>query len=313
MVWCVRSGPACAEIGFLVVSGHGVPASIIDDTMHAAREFFALSPDEKLRSSPSRHWYFRGYEPPGGSALAKSLGVATPPDLCELSRISRFDDAGPAWMRTADGAVDPELEYFYGPNLWPDAAPHLRPALSRYYSALESLAAMMMHIFALALDLPEEWFDDKFADHITNLCVNYYPPQVAAPVPGQLRRGAHTDYGSTTVLYQDDARGGLQVLTNTGGWADVPHVPGTYVVNLGDLLAMWTNDRWVSTMHRVVNPGRDDAGRDRISIPFFHQPGRDAVITCIPTCTSPADPPHHAPVTSGEWVLGKTRKQVGAT
>jgi isopenicillin N synthase-like dioxygenase len=305
-------GAACAQIGFLVVAGHGVQQSTIDAAVAAAREFFLLDADDKRQSLPGRHWYFRGYEPPGGSALARSLDVATPPDLCELFRISRFDDSAPARTQAGDGTVDAELEYFYGANIWPAAVPRLRLALSDYYSALESLAATMMHIFASALDLPEQWFDDKFADHISNLCVNYYPPQRSTPVPGQLRRGAHTDYGSMTVLYQDDAPGGLQVMTKTDGWADVPHVPGTYVVNLGDLLAMWTNDRWVSTMHRVVNPGRADADRDRISIPFFHQPARDAVISCIPTCTSPDDPPHHTPVTSGEWVLTKTRKQVGA-
>lgn len=304
-------GAACADIGFLVVAGHGVDPSIIDGAVRAARQFFLLAPEEKCSALPARPWYFRGYEPPGGSALARSLDVATPPDLCELFRISRFD-AGPVQTRAADGTVEPELEYFYGANIWPAAAPDLRPALTTYYAALEALAATMMRIFALALELPEDWFADKFADHISNLCVNYYAPQVTEPMPGQLRRGAHTDYGSMTVLYQDDAPGGLQVMTKTDGWANVPHLPGTYVVNLGDLLAMWTNDRWVSTMHRVVNPGRTDAGRDRISIPFFHQPSRDAAISCIPTCTSADDPPHHRVVTSGEWVLGKTRKQVGA-
>ncbi len=254
-------------------------------------------------------WYFRGYEPPGGSALAKSLGDDSPPDLCELFRISRFDD--PADVADAGGG-SPDLEYFFGPNIWPEEAPGLRAALERYYATLEELATTMMRLFAIGLHLPEDWFADKFDRHITNLCVNYYPPQVVAPAPGQLRRGAHSDYGSLTVLYQDDAPGGLEVLTKDGTWEAVPHLPGTFVVNIGDLMAMWTNGRWTSTMHRVVNLSREDADHERISIPFFHQPNHDALIECIPTCLAPGELPQYSPVTSGEWVRGKTRLQVGA-
>jgi isopenicillin N synthase-like dioxygenase len=300
---------ACAQIGFLVVSGHGVDAEVIDDAQREARAFFHLPLDVKRRCQPPVSWYFRGYEPPGGSALAKSLGAETPPDLCELFRISRFDDPGNV---AAAGGGPPELEYFYGANIWPDEPAGLRPALERYYAELETLAMTIMRLFAIGLQLPEEWFADKFDRHITNLCVNYYPPQHEPPAPGQLRRGAHSDYGSLTVLYQDDAPGGLEVLTKADEWEPVPHLPGTFVVNIGDLMAVWTNGRWTSTMHRVVNLARADADSERISIPFFHQPNRDALIECIPTCLAPGESPRFAPVTSGEWVRSKTRLQVGA-
>jgi isopenicillin N synthase-like dioxygenase len=127
-----------------------------------------------------------------------------------------------------------------------------------------------------------------------------------------LRRGAHSDYGSLTILHQDDAPGGLQVLTADDRWEDVPHLPGAYVVNIGDMLARWTNDRWVSTVHRVVNPPRQLATSDRISIPFFHQPNHDAIVEALPSCVGPENPPRYGPVSSGEWVLRQTRRQVGA-
>lgn len=301
-------GAACENLGFLVIGGHGIAPEVIDRAVAASLDFFHLPEAEKRRYQPEHTWFFRGYEALGGSALARSLGHETPPDLCELFRISRFDDPAVA----AAAGHHPGLEYFFAPNIWPERPAGLRPALLDYYRALEQLAADMMAAFALALGLPEGWFEPSIDHHITNLCVNWYPPQATPPRPGQLRRGAHSDYGSMTILYQDDAPGGLQVLTKAGEWADVPHRPGTFVVNIGDLMARWTNDRWVSTMHRVVNPGPAAAGRERVSIPFFHQPNHDAVISCLPGCSSPDDPPRYEPMTSGDWVLGKTRKQVGA-
>lgn len=298
---------ACERIGFLVIGGHGVDGEVIAAADAASRRFFALPFEEKVRYAPAVPWFFRGYERPGGSSLGRTIGLDAPPDLVELFRVSRFDDPDAA----ASAGHRPGLEYFFCPNIWPDEPAELRPALMAYYRALEALAATMMRIFALALDLPESWFDDKVDHHITNLCVNYYPPQDTPPAPGQLRRGPHTDYGSMTILHQDGAPGGLQVVGPGGEWEDVPHRPGTFVVNIGDLMSMWTNDRWRSTMHRVVNLPRERADADRVSIPFFHQPNFDAVIECIPTCVAPGEAPRHPPVTSGEWVRGKTRVQVG--
>jgi isopenicillin N synthase-like dioxygenase len=304
-------GHANEQIGFLVITGHGVPAIAVEAVHEQAHEFFALPLEEKLRYSPEVSWYFRGYEAVGGSALARSAGEESPPDLCELFRVSRFDD--PA-MATAAGS-QPGLEYFFAPNIWPDRPSGLRDALVAYYGYLEALAADLMRIFALALGLSEEHFDPYIDRHITNLCLNHYPGQKVPPQPGQLRRGAHSDYGSLTILHQDDAPGGLQVRTGEGAceqWHDVPHIPGAYVINIGDLMARWTNDRWVSTVHRVVNPPWEFASRDRISIPFFHQPNYDAVVECLPSCQRPDDPPRYDPVTSGEWVQRQTRRQVGA-
>lgn len=306
-------GRACEDIGFLVVEGHGVDPQVIDQAESAAQAFFARPLEDKMRCVPSEAWHFRGYEPVGGSALARSLDDATPPDLCELYRISRFDDPASTqrFRQHADLKDHSLFDYFFGPNLWPEEPAELRPALTAYYRELEQLAATMMEIFARALDLPADWFAASIDEHITNLCVNHYPVQTEPPRPGQLRRGAHSDYGSMTILHQNAAPGGLQVLAKEGTWLDVPYRPETFIVNLGDLLARWTNDRWVSTMHRVVNPPADQADTDRVSIPFFHQPNFDAVIECLPGCSSADNPPRYEPTTSGRWVLGKTRKQVG--
>jgi len=305
-------GRACEDLGFLVIGGHGVAPEVIERAVAASLDFFHLPDDEKARYRPQHSWFFRGYEALGGSALARSLDHETPPDLCELFRLRRFDPPAPVPTSGEAGLSAVDHDYFFGPNIWPEHPVEMRAALLGYYAALERLAADLMRAFALALGLPEGWFEPYIDRHITNLCVNWYPPQAHPPRPGQLRRGAHSDYGSMTILHQDDAPGGLQVLTKSGEWADVPHRPGTFVVNIGDLMARWTNDRWVSTMHRVVNPPTEVAGRERVSIPFFHQPNFDAVITCLPGCSGPGNPPRYGPVTSGEWVLGKTRKQVGA-
>jgi isopenicillin N synthase-like dioxygenase len=166
-----------------------------------------------------------------------------------------------------------------------------------------------MRIFAAGLGMDQHYFDGKIDRHITNFSVLHYPEQAKEPLPGQLRAGAHTDYGSLTILKPDNAPGGLQVLNKDGQWIDVPTLPGTFVVNLGDLMAEWTNNRWVSTLHRVVNPPRDKAlGSRRLSMAFFHQPNYDAAIECLPTCCDAARPPLYGRTTSGEHVWMKINK-----
>ncbi|CAN5672996.1 2-oxoglutarate and iron-dependent oxygenase domain-containing protein [soil metagenome] len=301
-------GRANEHIGFLVVTGHGVGAEVIDPVLDAAHEFFALSLVEKSRYEPEQPWWFRGYQPMGISALGRLDGTDTPADLCELSRIGRFDD----WDQArAAGYVDGR-EQSFAPNIWPTRPVALRPAMENYYSAMEQLAASLMSIFAVALELEPTHFDAVLEQHISDLFINHYPRQPTPPVEGQLRRGPHSDFGSLTVLYQDDAPGGLQVWNRNDEWEDVPHLPGSFIVNLGDLMARWTNDRWVSTRHRVINPPAHLADTDRISMPFFHTPDYDALIECLPTCLSPGELPRHAPITSGEWALHQNLRNVGA-
>ena len=172
---------------------------------------------------------------------------------------------------------------------------------------MEELAGLLMRLCALGLGLDEHWFDDKIDKHMTNLVLSNYPDQAEEVPQGQLRAGAHTDYGSLTILKAEDKPGGLEVRTADGRWEAVPIVPDAFIINLGDLMAYWTNDEWVSTMHRVVNPPRDKAvGSRRQSLIFFHQPNYDARIECIPTCT--AEAPKYPVTTAFEHLQSKLAK-----
>ena len=170
---------------------------------------------------------------------------------------------------------------------------------------MERLAPAIMQGFALALDQPEDYFADRIDRHITNSSVIHYPPQPSTPTAGEARAGAHSDLGSLTIIYSDTDIGGIEVLTRDDGWFRVPRVPGALTVNLGDLMAEWTNDRWVSTSHRVVNPPRAQADRARLSLCFFHQPNYDARIECIPSCQGPDNPPRYGATTSGAYIKRK--------
>jgi isopenicillin N synthase-like dioxygenase len=292
---------ACEEIGFLLVTGHGVPGSLIEEMRRVSTLFFERPLAEKLgfRMPPDR---YRGYIAFGNEALAYSLDEKTPPDYKESFSIGPIDAPDDAYHRAATPAN------FFAPNMWPEV-PKFRSVWTAYYRQMEQLSATLMRIFAMALGMDEHFFDDKIDRHITNFSVLHYPPQHEPPLPGQLRAGAHTDYGSLTIVKPDGAEGGLQVRAKGGSWLDVPHLPDAFVVNLGDLMAEWTNDRWVSTLHRVVNPSRSagNAAR-RLSMAFFHQPNYDAVIQCLPTCAEPGRPPRYMKTTSGEHVWMKINK-----
>lgn len=293
---------ACTEIGFLLVTGHGVPASLVDDMRRVAATFFDRPLEEKLRlrMPPDR---YRGYIAFGNEALAYSLDEKTPPDYKESFSIGPVDAPDDAYHRAAAPAN------FFAPNMWPEGLPAFEAAWTAYYRHMEGLAGTLMRIFAMGLGLDEHYFDDKVDRHITNFSMLHYPPQLEPPLPGQLRAGAHTDYGSLTIVKPDGAEGGLQVRAKDGSWLDVPHVPEAFVVNLGDLMAEWTNDRWVSTLHRVVNPPRSaGAAARRFSMAFFHQPNYDAVIECLPTCIDAGRPPRYTRTTSGEHVWMKITK-----
>ena len=296
---------ACEEVGFLMVSGHGVDQGLIDDTLSQTWIFFDLPDEEK------RHWISpagdgrRGYLPVGGNTLANTIGQDSPPDLIEAFTCGRFD-------LPDDPYYTAHRDSWFEPNIWPRHPSGFRDQLCAYYRAMEGLAAELMRIFATALGLPENYFADKIDKHITALRLNHYAAATQDPLPRQLRAGPHTDYGSLTILYPTRNPGGLQVYTSDDTWCDVDPVPGTFVVNIGDLMAQWTNDRWVSTLHRVVNPPHNRlADSRRASIAFFHQPNYDAEITCLETCQGPDRPPRYAPTTSGDHLVMKTTKETG--
>jgi isopenicillin N synthase-like dioxygenase len=272
-----------------------------------SRAFFDLPLSEKLLVKRPKPEQSRGYIGLGDENLAYSRGDSAATDLKEFFAIGPVDVPDEEYYRR------PEAYPSFAPNVWPRRPDGFRETWTEYYRALERLAATIMRIFALALALPEGVFGDKTDRHISGIRVLNYPDQPSDPLPGQLRAGPHTDYGAVTILKSENAPGGLQVLNRRSEWVDVVAVTDSFVLNIGDLMQHWTNDRWISTMHRVVNPARDAAlGSRRQSIVFFHQPNYDAVIECLPSCCGPDDPPRYAPVTSGQHRLSKFLKGVGA-
>jgi isopenicillin N synthase-like dioxygenase len=303
----VSIGRACEDIGFFTLVNHGVDPALTAAMYEVSRRFFDLPLDEKLKVRQPRPEQSRGYIGVGTENLAYTLGKERVTDLKEFFAI---------------GPVDvPETEYYhcaaaypsFAPNVWPERPAELRSIWTAYFAAMERLAFQIARMFAVALDLPEDFFQHFIHRHISGIRVNHYPEQPEPPEPGQLRAGAHSDYGAFTILKTEDAPGGLQVFNRRQEWVDVPSVPDAFVVNIGDLMMHWTNDRFVSTLHRVVNPPRDRAlGSRRLSIAFFFQPNYDALIECLPTCCSPTNPPKYPPITSGAHRLRKFLAGVSA-
>ena len=297
----------CRQTGFLAVVEHGVPEDVIERAWKATRRFFDLPLEKKLEVKMPYAGYPYGYAPLQAEALAKSLGEETPPDLKESFSI------GPLQQKTPE-ADDPDADFRYAANQWPKEPADFREAWTEYYRELGELARRMMWIFAIALDLREDFFVAAIDDPLSAMRGLNYPHPATPPKAGQLRAGIHSDYGSLTILHSEPAPGGLEIFSPEKKWVPVPSVPGTFVVNIGDLMARWTNDRWVSTLHRVVNPPADASGSTRRqSIAFFHQPNWDAEIRCIPTCLAPGEKPKYAPVKSGEHLMEKFHRTVKGT
>jgi isopenicillin N synthase-like dioxygenase len=292
---------ACTRVGFFQIVGHGIDPHVEDAAWNAARDFFALPDDDKLAVAIAPGDAY-GYGPFKVERLAASLGETTPPDLKETFSVGPFDPP-PA------GLDDPAAAFVYSPNRWPPARPEMAGAMRAHYDAQAALATRLMGSMADALGLAHDHFVPLIDQHTSALRALHYPDLGGQSVePGQLRAGAHSDYGTLTLLRQDDAPGGLQVRDVSGRWHDVAATAGAYVVNVGDALARWTNDRWVSTVHRVVVPAAD-AGRDceRFSMAFFHNANWDAVIECLPTCADADRPPKYPPVTAGRHLMDKFR------
>lgn len=290
-----KVGAAARSIGFLVISGHGVSEAVIEAASAASRRFFDLPPERKAAYRSGDPEIYRGYFGMETGNLAATIGdKQAKPDHREYFNFGRFE------INSGDPYYQTETAHrIFKENIWPEAdVPEFKPALMAYYKEMERLGNLLMELCARALELSPDWFVDKYDKHITNMVVTNYPDQPEELELGQLRAGAHTDYGGLTLLKTEDKPGGLEVQTKDGRWVPVPIVPGAYIVNLGDLMAQWTNDEWVSTMHRVVNPSRElGVGSRRQSLVFFHQPNYEAPIECIPTCAT-RSAPKYAPTTS---------------
>jgi isopenicillin N synthase-like dioxygenase len=274
-----RIAAACRDTGFFYVVGHGVPAELTDALMRDARRFFELPLEAKLDVHHERSGCGRGYEPLG----VQTLQAGMLPDQKESFLIGN----------DAPGDDGRPTTYGRGRNLWPSGLPGWRETMERYADAMRDVSRVVMRGMALSLALPPAHFATYCDDPAVMLRLLHYPVQPANPRPDELGCGAHTDWGGLTFLLQDDA-GGLQVQAGDG-WIDATPLPGSFVVNIGDMLARWTNDRYRSTMHRVINR----SGRRRLSVAFFFEGALDHEVVCLPNCLDAGERPRYAPTTVG--------------
>lgn len=275
--------------GFCYIANTGIDEDLIEAAFDASRRFHAL-PDGDKRAITIND-YHRGYIAPKSSVIrSSSVARVTQPNLSE------------SFMAMHEVAPDDPAygEPLQGPNQWPDGVPGFREAVTAYHDAMTALALRFTRLLALALGLPERYLDPHFARPTSWLRLLHYPPQPADTPADQYGAAPHTDYGFITILAQD-TNGGLEVRARDGGWIAAPPLPGTFVVNVADMLARWSNDRWTSTPHRV----RNLSGKDRYSAPFFWDTGMDSEIACLPTCRDDDAPPRYEPVRYGDYVMAR--------
>ncbi len=291
-------GRACEETGFFAITGHGVAEQAIEELRAEAVGFFALPDERKRRVERPADRISRGWNALCDRSLAYSLGQETPPDLQESFAM------GPVAVPEAPYFTCERARAFFAPNIWPGERPGLRRSMERYYRSMEALSHTVMRIFARALGRDDFYFDDRIDRHSSSLRLIRYPGRVAGAAAGQRRAGEHHDYGSLTILRGDNVPGGLQVKLRHGGWIDVVRPDGGFICNIGDAMMRWTNDRWVSTLHRVGLPDGPDSP-DRISIVFFHNPNYDAEIRCI---AGDGEAARYPPAVFDSFYLDKLRR-----
>lgn len=290
---------ALRRVGFVTVRNHGIDDAVRTAYFDAMRAVFDLPAESKDAIAIGKSTCHRGYVGFGTEALDGALG-------------NEDDAIGTAIVGDLKETIDTGIDHppdhpevlagtpLHGPNQWPDLD-GFRAAVEVYRDAVVAVSERMHEVMAVGLALPPSFFADQPGEMMYHLRLIHYPPQSRmTPEPGQWGCGAHTDYGTLTVL-ADDGVGGLQVRMRSGEWVDVAVPEGELVVNIGDLMAIWTNDRWVSNPHRVVNP----PGVDRYSSPLFVEPGFHVRIETLPTCLDADGSSRHQPVTTGPYLLSR--------
>jgi isopenicillin N synthase-like dioxygenase len=260
---------ALQRAGFLLAAGHGVDDALRADVRAAARRFFALPTEVKQRYAVRIGG--RGWLAPGVEANGNVEGVDTPPDLKESFAVGPETPTG-----------DPDVDaVWFPPNVWPAEVPELQAAVGRYVDAMTAVSLDLLELCADSLGLPRDALTALATNPTWTFNINRYPPltEVGEPAPGQFRIGAHTDFGTVTVLDREPGAGGLQVDVEGTGWADAPYDPAAFTVNIGDLLAHWTGLRWRSGRHRVLPPQPDAPHEELVSLVFFFELDHDALVT----------------------------------
>lgn len=247
---------ACTDVGFFYLRNHGVPPELITDLRNQAAIFFNQPMADKLRLKVDPR--LRGYLPLDYSSY----------DGEERAAKSHQEGYWVGYERKVSDTVPMQ-----GPNLWPDNQPDLKRAMLAYFDAMERLAGALRRGFSAALGMPVSGLDGHFAEPMSMLKLNHYPPQDAPESVKHIGVVPHSDSGAFTILWQDEGDG-LEIQNKSGEWIGAPSIPDTFVINIGNVMQIWTDGRFSSTPHRVINRG----GRDRYSIPFFVHPGADAPV-----------------------------------
>jgi isopenicillin N synthase-like dioxygenase len=297
---------AMTRVGFAIVIGHGVDPNIISELRDSAMNFFLQ--DEETKKS-----YNHG---PYGNPFGGYTGMNS--EAVSQTRDGHGSDGGGGNV----GMVVPDLveSFVFKPESTMPKPPLLEKTGMAYHAALLQVLSSLHELTAASLGLPSDFFVPYYEPHeptAVSLRLSYYPPlSPEHQLSSAVRYGEHTDYTGFTILHQDESdvgdldAGGLQVKLPNGNWHAVPPVPGAFVVNIGDLYEVWTNRRWRSTVHRVMNPpcGSAAATNPRLSIPFFTGPRNNSVITAMPTCVDKDHPIQYAPVTAGDHLFKKLQK-----
>lgn len=309
-------GKACKEVGFFIIVGHGVDPSMIDNTWSSTRNFFDRPVGDKLVFTKPQEIYPFGYNGFGTEVLSAGKAVddingndavkAQPADLKEMFSL---------------GPSDPATKF--PPREFPSEPAAFESSWTNYYDTMVALACRILKSFELFLELPENFFDEFVTHHASALrAINYPAIELGSEIKqGQLRASAHTDYGTITILKSDGP--GLQVSKDTSppSWHDVPYVEDGFVINLGDLMRRWTNEEWLSTLHRVIIPDAElNASSDKVttkttkrrqSLAFFHNINRDAVVECLLLNDNAVA--KHKPIVAGDFLMQKHLASIGAT
>lgn len=275
---------ACSETGFFYIINHGVPQKVIDAAMAAAKTFFAFPAEVKRQVAVNKR--HRGWHALGGALMYE----ATKPDFKEFFSMGlELPEDDPCVLAG---------EALRGPNQWPDFMPELRLALDAYYEEIGQAGADLLKAVAVGLGIAPAFFEPKYGKRLQRTQMVYYPPHPPRAETDQFGVAPHTDYGCITLLYQDNS-GGLQVRElGSNSWIDATPMEGSLVVNVGDLLARWSNDRFRSTLHRVINT----SGHERYSIATFYDPTYGAVVD---PCDLGIDSASslYPPVAAGDYIL----------
>jgi len=285
---------ACMRVGFFYIQNHGIPQSCLDNVLAATRIYFSLPMATKMKLYHRTVANFKGYNPPLDSNIDSANNDKG--DFHEGFEIGweEIEAKGHREKRANDGAMA-------GANVWPsDDCPAFREPCLEYYHAAVNVGQVLFPLFALALELPETYFDDKTQNPAAIMKILHYPlqdghPEIDDDTPGI---GAHTDFECFTILWQQPEIQALQVMNSEKRWIDAPAIKDTLVINIGDQLALWTNDVFKSTVHRAVNK----SGKERYSIPLFFGTDYHVNIEPIPSCVSADRPAKYSSITAGEYV-----------